>query len=51
MQPLFDENLNEYPDISLLLRGDSGFATPGLYEQCETNGISYVIRLKENDVL
>jgi hypothetical protein len=51
MQPLFDEYLTEYPDIYLLLRGDSGFATPGLYEQCETNGTSYVIRLKENAVL
>ena len=51
MQPLFEEYLNEYPDTSLLLRGDSGFAVPGLYEQCETNGTSYVIRLKENAVL
>jgi len=51
MQPLFDEYLNDYPGISLLLRGDSGFATPGLYEQCENNGASYVIRLKENATL
>jgi len=51
MQPLFDEYLNDYPDIPLLLRGDSGFATPGLYEQCETNGTSYVIRLKDNITL
>ena len=51
MQPLFDEFLNDYPEIYLLLRGDSGFATPGLYEQCETNGTSYVIRLKENTTL
>jgi hypothetical protein len=51
MQPLFNEYLSDYPNISLLLRGDSGFATPGLYEQCETNGTLYVIRLKENEVL
>jgi hypothetical protein len=51
MQPIFDEFLNDYPDIPLFLRGDSGFATPDLYEQCETNGTSYVIRLKENAVL
>ena len=37
--------------IHLLLRGDSGFATPDLYKQCEENGTSYVIRLKENKVL
>ena len=51
LQPLFDEFLTDYPDIPLLLRGDSGFATPALYSQCETNGISYVIRLKENQIL
>jgi len=37
--------------IHLLLRGDSGFATPDLYKQCEENGTSYVIRLKENKIL
>lgn len=34
-----------------LLRGDSGFATPALYKQCEENGTSYVIRLEENGIL
>lgn len=51
MQPLLDEFLNDYPDIPLLLRGDSGFTKPELYEQCETNGVSYVIRLKQSDPL
>lgn len=46
-----DEFQNDYPELSLLLRGDSGFAKPELYEQCETNGVSYVIRLKENNIL
>ena len=48
LQPILDEYLNEYQGIRLLLRGDSGFATPDLYRQCEENGTSYVIRLKEN---
>lgn len=48
LQPLLDEFLTGYPDIPLLLRGDSGFATPLLYKQCETNSASYAIRLKEN---
>ena len=48
LQPILDEYLNDYPAIHLLLRGDSGFATPDLYKQCEENGTSYVIRLKEN---
>ncbi len=51
MQPLLDEYQEEYPDIQLFLRGDSGFATPDLYKQCETNGVSYAIRLKVNNIL
>ena len=49
--PILDEYLNDYPAIRILLRGDSGFATPDLYKQCEENGTSYVIRLKENGIL
>ena len=41
----------KYPGIQLFLRGDSGFATPALYKQCEENGTRYAIRLKENAVL
>lgn len=48
---LLDEYLNDYPEITLLLRGDSGFATPVLFKQCEENGTEYVIRLKENRIL
>ena len=51
LQPLLDEFLEDYPEIPLLLRGDSGFATPFLYNQCETNGTSYAIRLKQNQTL
>jgi len=51
LQPILDEYLNDYPSINLLLRGDSGFATPDLYKQCEENGTRYIIRLKENAIL
>ena len=51
LQPILDEYLEDFPEIKLLLRGDSGFATPSLYKQCEENGTGYVIRLKENAVL
>ena len=51
LQPVLDEYLADYPSINLLLRGDSGFATPELYRQCEENGTRYVIRLKENNNL
>ena len=48
LQPVLGEYLHDYPEIPMLLRGDSGFSTPDLYKQCEENGTSYVIRLKEN---
>jgi len=51
MKPLLNEYLSNYPETALFLRGDSGFASPGLYELCETNGTAYAIRLKENAVL
>lgn len=49
MQPVFAEYLDR--GITMYLRGDSGFASPDLYETCETNGCSYAIRLKENKTL
>lgn len=49
--PVLEEYLTRYPNVPLLLRGDSGFATPDLYTICETNGTSYAIRLKENCIL
>ena len=51
LQPILDEYLEDFPEIKLLLRGDSGFATPSLYKQCEENGTGYVIRLKENAII
>ena len=30
LQPILDEYLRDYPTVNLLLRDDSGFATPGL---------------------
>lgn len=51
MQPLLDDYLTKFPDVQLFLRGDSGFATPDLFKQCETNGVSYAVRLKANNVL
>lgn len=51
MAPLFDEFTVKYPYTNLFLRGDSGFAAPELYEQCEANGCEYAIRLKLNSIL
>src|SRR5690625_3556380 len=41
----------KYPDIKIIIRGDSGFATPELYKLCEELGADYVIRLKANQRL
>jgi len=41
----------KYPKTQLLVRADSGFATPDLYNLCEEYGVSFVIRLKSNSVL
>lgn len=51
LKPLLMEYLEDYPEVALYLRGDSGFACPELFELLETNGTSYAIRLKVNETL
>ena len=51
LEPIFKEYTESYPDMKCMLRGDSGFASPEIYDLCEKYGISYVIRLKENNIL
>lgn len=51
LEPVLKEFKNNYPETTLLVRGDSGFATPELYELCEKYGVLYTIRLKKNAVL
>ncbi len=41
----------KYPGARILLRADSGFAVPELYELCEEYGIEFLIRLKSNSTL
>jgi hypothetical protein len=48
MKSLLDEFTADYPDMELYLRGDSGFASPDLYEVLESQNCKYAIRLKEN---
>ncbi len=40
-----------WPDVRILLRADSGFASPAFYEACEEWGIEYTIGLAMNAVL
>ena len=51
MIPLLQEYRTKYPSLPLYLRGDSGFASPDLYETCEENDCKYAIRLKQNQTL
>ena len=48
MKPLLEEFADDFPDMPLYLRGDSGFASPGLYEVLEDKNCKYAIRPKEN---
>ena len=48
MKSLLDEFIHDFPKLPLFLRGDSGFASPALYEVLEDKNCRYAIRLKEN---
>ncbi|RKJ69587.1 IS1380 family transposase [Butyricicoccus sp. 1XD8-22] len=51
IQPMIEHYVENFPEITLFLRGDSGFAVPALYDLCEKESVSYIIRLKSNAVL
>jgi len=40
-----------WPDVLILLRGDTGLAVPDIYEFCETEGLLYAIGYGSNNVL
>lgn len=48
LEPLFKHYHQTVPVSNILVRGDSGFAIPDLYNLCEDNKSHYVIRLKSN---
>lgn len=51
IQPLIEHYNEKFPETSLFVRGDSGFAVPALYDLCEEESVYYVIRLKSNSQL
>ena len=51
MKPLIQHYVDKFPEITLFIRGDSGFAVPELYDLCEKESVSYIIRLKSNPKL
>ncbi|KYD04502.1 hypothetical protein B4102_3269 [Heyndrickxia sporothermodurans] len=48
IQPLIEHYNEKFPETTPLVRGDSGFAIPALYDLCEKESVYYVIRLKAN---
>jgi hypothetical protein len=48
LRPILTRSQMNYSSVYRLVRGDSGFATPELYDLCEETDTHYVIRLKEN---
>ncbi|MEK1299951.1 IS1380 family transposase [Limosilactobacillus fermentum] len=46
--PLLKHYQTQLPTTDILVRGDSGFATPEVYDVCEANDVFYIIRLKRN---
>lgn len=41
----------QWPDVIILVRADTGFATPEMYEYCEAEGLLYAFGYASNDVL
>ncbi len=42
---------SQWPDVRIILRGDSGFALAHLMRWCDSNDVRYVFGLQKNDVL
>ena len=51
LEPMLAHYSQTLPCTKLLVRGDSGFATPEVYDICEAYQSQYVIRLKKNKIL
>jgi hypothetical protein len=51
LEPVIKSLKKTYPEATILVRGDSGFAVPDLYELCNYYEIEYLIKLKANATL
>jgi hypothetical protein len=40
-----------WPNVGILVRGDSHFATPELYSWCDTHNVHYILGLSKNSIL
>jgi hypothetical protein len=51
LQPIVQALRAAWPDVTILVRGDSGLATPEVYEFCEAQGLLYAFGYGSNSVL
>jgi hypothetical protein len=51
LQPIVQALRAAWPNVTILVRGDSGLATPEVYEFCESEGLLYAFGYSSNNVL
>jgi hypothetical protein len=51
LQPIVQALRAAWPSVTILVRGDSGLATPDIYEFCEAEGLLYIFGYGSNEVL
>jgi Transposase DDE domain group 1 len=51
LQPIVRALRAAWPDVTILVRGDSGLATPEVYAFCEAEGLLYAFGYSSNNVL
>ena len=51
LEPILQHLTEDLHVSHILIRADSGFAVPALYELCEFYSVKYIIRLKANAIL
>lgn len=51
LRTIVDHLRAAWPGITILVRGDTGFAVPAMYEYCEQEGILYTLGYATNNVL
>jgi hypothetical protein len=51
LSPIVQTLRAAWPDVVILVRGDSGMAVPALYEFCEAQGLLYAFGYTSNEIL
>ena len=51
LRPIVAQLRAAWPNVVILVRGDTGFAVPALYEYCEREGLLFAFGYASNDVL